>query len=320
MRGMNRRGLRLELVAGLGIALATASAYAAAGVATTTTLTAGAQSGCAQALTVAVNANGQPIAGTVNILDQFNGASVTLASQVVTASGTAATSVSLVEGTHSLTAVYVANGSYLSSTSATAVSVTVASPCQYTVSVVPTTATVTAGASSQIAVSVTPSLEYTNSVSGPQFVTLSCSGLPDQATCTFTPASVEIQPSSTTVLTSTMVIGTQKASSTASNPVPSRGTSPIALAILFPGALGLAGLAWGGRRRRWLSRISLMALVGVVTLLSTTACNPRYDYLNHGPDPNPATPAGTYTVTVTGQSQNGITAITQNTTMALTVQ
>ena len=58
----------------------------------------------------------------------------------------------------------------------------------------------------------------------------------------------------------------------------------------------------------------------MVTLLSTTACNPRYDYLNHGPVQNPATPSGTYTVTVTGQSQNGITAITQNTTMALTVQ
>ena len=33
----------------------------------------------------------------------------------------------------------------------------------------------------------------------------------------------------------------------------------------------------------------------------------------------PLTP-GTYTVTVTGQSSNGITAITQNTTMVLTVQ
>ena len=55
-------------------------------------------------------------------------------------------------------------------------------------------------------------------------------------------------------------------------------------------------------------------------MLGTTACNPRYYYFNHGPPNNLATPSGTYTVTVTGQSSNGITAITQNTTMVLTVQ
>jgi hypothetical protein len=40
VRGIVRRGLRLELVAGLGIALAMPALAAAAGVATTTTLTA----------------------------------------------------------------------------------------------------------------------------------------------------------------------------------------------------------------------------------------------------------------------------------------
>ena len=272
-----------------------------------------------QALSIAVNANGQPVAGTVSVLDAFNGSSVQLASLAVTASGQISTSVSLVQGAHSLTAVYAANGNYLSSTSATPVTVNIASPCQYTVSASPTTATVVVGQSSQIAVSVTPSLEFTNSISGPLFVTLSCSGLPDQSTCTFTPASLEILPSTSTVVGSTMVIGTQMASTASLKPL-HREANPIAFAILFPGALGLAGLAWGGRRRRWLSRISLMALVGLVTVMSTTACSPRYQYLNHGPVQNPATPAGTYTITVTGQSSNGITAITQNTTLVLTVQ
>ena len=91
-------------------------------------------------------------------------------------------------------------------------------------------------------------------------------------------------------------------------------------AVLLPGALGLGGLAWGVRRRPWLSRISLLALVALVTTLGTTACNPRYYYLNHGPPTNPATPAGTYTINVTAQSSNGVTAITNSTTMALTVQ
>jgi hypothetical protein len=98
-----------------------------------------------------------------------------------------------------------------------------------------------------------------------------------------------------------------------------RGGSSVALAILLPGILGLGGLAWGARRRRWLQRLALVAFVGLVTALGTTACNPLYYYENHGPPHPPATPSGTYTVTVTGQSTNGVTAITNNTTMVLTV-
>ena len=51
-----------------------------------------------------------------------------------------------------------------------------------------------------------------------------------------------------------------------------------------------------------------------------TACKPLYYYYQDGPPHPPATPSGTYTVTVTGQSTNGVTAITNNTTMVLTVQ
>jgi hypothetical protein len=83
--------------------------------------------------------------------------------------------------------------------------------------------------------------------------------------------------------------------------------------------LGLGGLAWGARRRRWLQRLALVAVVGLVTALGTTACKPLYNYYQHGPPHPPATPSGTYTVTVTGQSSNGVTAITNNTTMVLTV-
>ncbi len=55
-------------------------------------------------------------------------------------------------------------------------------------------------------------------------------------------------------------------------------------------------------------------------MLGATACKPRYNYYHHGPPLNPATPAGTYTVNVTAQSSNGITAITNSTTLALTVE
>jgi len=61
-------------------------------------------------------------------------------------------------------------------------------------------------------------------------------------------------------------------------------------------------------------------MVGLVTVLGTTACNPRYSYLNHSPDPNQATPAGTYAVTVSAVSSNGVSATTNTTNFALTVQ
>ena len=129
-----------------------------------------------------------------------------------------------------------------------------------------------------------------------------------------------------------MVVQTQTAGTAAqlqspghsqgSSPVPghSQGSSPVAWAILLPGMLGLGGLAWGARRNRWLSRFALVAMVALVTSLGTTACNPQYYYYHHGPGNVPATPSGTYTVTVTGQSSNGISAINQNTTFVLTVQ
>ena len=101
--------------------------------------------------------------------------------------------------------------------------------------------------------------------------------------------------------------------------LPGSGGSPVAWAILLPGMLGLGGLAWGARRRRWLQRLALVALIGLVTALGTTACKPTFNYYYHGPVPNPATPSGTYTVTITAQSTNGVSAITTNTTMVLTV-
>jgi len=54
--------------------------------------------------------------------------------------------------------------------------------------------------------------------------------------------------------------------------------------------------------------------------LGVSACNIRYNYFNHGPPHNPPTPAGTYKVTVSAQSNNGITAATHTTTLVLTVQ
>jgi hypothetical protein len=192
--------------------------------------------------------------------------------------------------------------------------------------------TLTPGQAGTISVTVTPIDNA--ALSAPMFVTLSCSGLPQQASCTFTPNDIEILPTTPTSCssgslpsacppTSLMLLQTQAQTVTSSMNRQSAGggrrSIPVAWALLLPGVLGLGSLAWGARRRRWLQRLALVALVGVVTTLGTSGCSPLYRYYNHGPADPPATPAGTYNVVVTAQSSNGITAITQSTTMVLTV-
>ncbi len=140
------------------------------------------------------------------------------------------------------------------------------------------------------------------------FVTLSCSGFPDQSTCTFTPENVEIQPSATAAVTSDMVVSTQAKPTHGALSTKNNG---MALAILIPGAAGLIGLAAFARKGGW-ARLTLIALVALVTSLGMTACNPRYNYFNHGPPYNLPTPAGTYQMLVTAQSSNGVTATTHS--------
>jgi hypothetical protein len=52
--------------------------------------------------------------------------------------------------------------------------------------------------------------------------------------------------------------------------------------------------------------------------MGTSACNARYYYLNHGPTFTGTLP-GTYTMTITAQTSNGVTASTQSQTLTLVV-
>lgn len=339
VRGLNCRYLRLDLVAGLGFAVALAVLPAAAvaqQIATHTTLAVetGEQAGHTQATaTVAVTAaDGLPVSGVVVIED----GDLELAEAALNAQGVASSVFSLPAGDHDLRAVFVGDASHLSSASATSYATAQASSTpSFTLSLAPVAPstlplTLTAGKSGTIAVTVIP--EDNAALTSPMFVTLSCSGLPSEASCTFTPESVEIlpttpascpanSPASACPPVSSMLLQTVAVSGARvlQPGFPGSAGRPVAWAILLPGILGLGGLAWGARRRRWLQRLALVALIGMVTALGTTACKPTYNYYNHGPVPNPATPSGTYTVTVTAQSTNGVSAITTNTTMVLTV-
>lgn len=350
MIGTFCRSLRLHWIAVLGVALgASPAVHAIPGYLTSTTLAAQASTqpcpGSAQltttltTLTVSVTSSGGTPQGTVIINDKTSPASqpVQIASATLNASGQATVSLYLAPDTngnpHSLTATYLANAPYLQSTS-TAAPVDIAgtqctSPFAISVSAVTPAATsgamtLTPGQSGTAIVTVTPSQEYVASLGttgSPAFVTVSCTGLPTLATCSISPEILQLVPDQDAGVNSTLLIQTSSGTVRA---VPPAGLghegTPVAWAILLPGMLGLGGLAFGARRRRWLARLSLVLLVGMVTTLGTAGCSPLYNYYHHGPNNPVETPPGTFNVTVTGQSSNGVTATTINTTMVLTVQ
>ncbi|HZB89219.1 MAG TPA: Ig-like domain-containing protein [Terracidiphilus sp.] len=314
------RGWRLELVAGLGIALALPalgfSAEATRSLGTETTLASQTQdvNGRTQAaLTVTVQGeDGQPATGVVTIED--NGKP--LAGVALNDQGLATTVLTLMPGDHSLKAAYAGDAAHRASASeATPVAAVTGATPGFSVGAAPAALTLTQGQSGSVTVSITP--VNASSLGAPLFLTLSCAGLPDQSSCTFSPNSLEIAQNATAVLTSSLVL-TTVASNRAGQAVQAR--HGVEWALLLPGALGLAGMAFGARRRAWLLRLSLLALLGVVTVLGTTGCNPLYDYRNHGPSASLPTPAGNYTLQITAQSSNGVTATTNSTTLALTVQ
>jgi Bacterial Ig-like domain (group 3) len=339
VRGLVRRGLRLEWMAGLGIALAVPALALAAGsersVATQTTLTAETHDrsgGTEAAVTVAVaGEDGLPATGAVIVQE----AGRQLASAALNAEGHASLSIHLPAGEHALRAIYLGDAAHQASTSQAArVHGMATTTPNFTLSLSPVPPgalplVLKQGASGTVLVTLTP--ENNASLAAPMFITVSCSGLPDESSCTFTPETVEIQANtlascaanSTNPLcppTSSMVIETQLGTNAKAAPAARKGAGSVAWALLLPGSLALIGFAWGSRRRAWLSRMSLLMLVGLVSVLGTTACNERYNYFHHGPPGNPPTPPGTYTVQVTAQSTNGITAITHSTSMVLTVQ
>jgi hypothetical protein len=77
------------------------------------------------------------------------------------------------------------------------------------------------------------------------------------------------------------------------------------------------GLAAGGRRRRWLLGFLLVGLLAA-SLTFQVACGGGTS--SAGGRGTPVTPAGTYTVTVTGTSGSSTNILTHKTSLAITVQ
>jgi len=86
--------------------------------------------------------------------------------------------------------------------------------------------------------------------------------------------------------------------------------------VLLPGLLAVGLL---GRKRKAISRTALLAMVAAIGMIGTSSCAARYKYLNHGPSFDGTLP-GTYTLTITAQTSNGVAASQQSQTLTLIVK
>ncbi|MGA8937833.1 MAG: FG-GAP-like repeat-containing protein [Acidobacteriaceae bacterium] len=191
----------------------------------------------------------------------------------------------LAVGTHSITATYGGATGFTGSTStAVSVSITAAVTPSYALSISPGSGSVAAGSGTSATISVTPAGGFSAAVS------LACTGAPANATCSASPTSVT--PNGSTASTATLMIETSVAVMAANrSSLPGERGQP---GVLLSGAALLGWTLLRRRRRNWWWAQLGMALV-LVAAGAVTGCGGSGSGANK-------TPAGTYSLTVTGTS------------------
>ena len=253
-------------------------------------------------LTAHVTAPGS--AGAPSGVVNFRSAEMDLGSALLDGEGNASLETdSLPAGSHQVVAIYKGGAGYLSSLSKSEqVQANVSTVAGFTVTATPTSLSTAVGGFVSSVVTVTP----VNGFNG--YVSLSCTGLPVNTTCNFTPLNVPANctTSASGAVTCTPATSVMQIQTLSPSPaIAARNNGDPGLrryVFVFPALFGLAGLG-ACKRRAWRNlALGMLAFAGAMGM---TACSQRYNYLNHGPPGNPGTPTGSYTVTVEAQSSTG---------------
>jgi hypothetical protein len=270
---------------------------------TTTQLTAS-STNAVSGTSINFNASVSETAGTATPTGTvtFSDGSASIGTGSLTAGVTTFSTSTLSVGTHNITAAYggdTANAA--SSSSAVVVTITAAPAADFSIVLNPSTGSVSPGSSATSTITITPSGGFSQAIS------LACSGLPVNSTCTFSPTSVT--PNGTATSTSTLTIATDvKAASVTMKPLRTpEGATSLAL-LAGGGSLGLLLL----RRRRKDPRLWLLQMGLVAAFVFTSAmigCGP-------GASATTKTPAGTSQITVTATAGSTV----HTATYSLTVQ
>lgn len=251
--------------------------------------------------------------GVVN----FRSGQTDLGSALVDSEGKASLQTDLLPaGSHPVVATYQGQSAYLNSTSSPElVQANVSTAAGFTVAATPTSLSTTVGGFVSSNVTVTPVNGFN------AYVSLSCTGLPINTTCTFSPVSVSAActTGATGAQTCTPGASVMQIQTQTPSPAKTARNGDVGMgryAFVFPLLFGLAGLS-ARNRRAW--RNLALGMVAFAGVMGMTACSQRYNYLNHGPPPNPGTPIGSYTVTIQSSSSTGSETTTPPTQPQITL-
>ena len=205
-------------------------------------------------------------------------------------------------GTHTITAVYLGSTNFAGSTSTSAFTITIANP-DFTFATTGTSLSIVQGQTGQLA------FAYTSTGSFAATIVPACSGLPANATCTFTPASF------TPVLTGTAAATSQTGLliiTTAGPPVTQSRNLPPLHGPEMPLFAGLLGAGLLAVRRKLRARVgTLLSFAALACILGgVLGCGSTFQSLS-----TVVTPAGMSNVVITTTSPT----VTHTSTVALTV-
>ncbi|HTF69946.1 MAG TPA: FG-GAP-like repeat-containing protein, partial [Edaphobacter sp.] len=221
------------------------------------------------------------------------------------ANGTASVDlIQLALGTHTIAFQYSGDANFQPNTASSTITVTTAPAPDFSISSNPASLNVTRGQTAKAQLTIAANAGLSGSV------TVACSGLPAESTCTFDPATLTASPGKASITTLTI-------STTAPNSAiremarltRARTMTALAFLLIVPFC--------SGTRRQWL-RLSL--LIGVLSLstASILGCGGSGSSSNGSTDTG--SPAGSYTVTVTATSVSGSTTITHTLPLTVVIQ
>ena len=234
--------------------------------------------------------------GVVSLMD----AGLQISQKTLDAAGTAVFDISsLAVGTHSFTVSYSGDANFLPATS-TSIS---QSATDFHVGVSPSSQTIAAGSSTSYTLNVSPDGGFSGTVA------VTCSGLPQLASCKAASIDVTNAPGTVTVTVATTATTTA-------------GMTSKQNLIFACGMIGFFSLCCvpRGSRRILLRTDRILPLVLFVLVVGMSACGGGGSSNSSPPRTIPGTPAGTTSITINASAtQNGVT-VTHSATASLTVK